>query len=157
MLRTKLKLLTLKSQESLSSEYQVSCVQAHSCHSPDSRGPRLQGQPGAIPCLPLPGSPLPWQTDGLAKLWRELVRGSRGFQRELEESQGEFPLQQHHPCHRASQAQLITMVSKGLLVPESEHPPKLLPSCNTSFITCSPLFISFIPHPHIRFCLLLPK
>lgn len=56
-------------------------------------------------------------TDGSAKLGREAARDSRGSQRELDEGQGEFPLQHAIPRYGASQAKLITMVSKVLLVP----------------------------------------
>lgn len=163
MLGTELKLLTLKSQK-----------KSPWAHSTNSAGFRHNLIPAllwgtlecrdshALLCLPLPGSQigegmsLPLKTDGLAKLWREPAQGSRGFQRELDKSQGEFPLKNTIPCHRASQAKLITMVSKVLLVPESEHPPKLL-SYNMSFSTPSALFISLLPHPHISFFLLAPN
>lgn len=69
MLGTELKLLTLESEkrkESLSSQYQLSCVQAHSHPSPALRGPGLQWQPGATLCCHSQGPRMP---PSLADRW----------------------------------------------------------------------------------------
>lgn len=97
--------LKTSKKESLSSQYQLSSVWAYTCPNPTLRdtGFAVKARYHYLPTTPMvPGCPLPSRTDGSDKLWREPAWDSHGFQRELDDSQGEFPLQRAVPRYGAS-------------------------------------------------------
>lgn len=110
MLGSELKLQTIK-RPKIVPQHQLGCLP---CPSPVRRTMALWWPYDGIQVLLLwecsavaaqahPAPSLPsLGTDGLAKLWREAARDSRGSQQELDEGQGEFPLQHAIPRYGAS-------------------------------------------------------